>query len=223
MTTATIDETTLSQTSRDMLNIARTSVATAESLRPKSDKRTEAKILLDLVLDGTDEDIKGLERFRDILKAKAAEVFTAEQADASGGMSDDDRRKAIADAKAAYTSATNVLAMPGFALPDGFVVPSFPGMRVSSSGTGAPIERPRNLKHDVTSATGDVVITDVTFAAVGIKIKASSQDLLAAFKAVAGDSKDDWEASDAGTWSWEYRTGESEDAVTYNVTTRYVG
>lgn len=220
--TATIDETTLSETQRDMLNLARTAVADAERVQPKKDKRTERDILVSLVLDGTDEDIKGLSKFREILSAKAAEMFAAE----SGGdeISDEERKKIRATAKAAYDSAMNVLNMPNFALPAGFVVPDFPGARSGGSGGGQGGEKPRNLKHTVTNSAGEVVVDGQTFAVISQRTKEPAQDLLARFKDAAGIPQDK-KVSDVegltGPWSWEFVTGEGESAETYSVVTNY--
>lgn len=215
--TATIDETTLSQTQRDMLALLRGAVSEAERVQPKKEKRSERDILISLVLDGTDEDVKGLSKFREILSAKAADIFSTE----NGGeeVSDDERKKVRTEAKATYDSAARVLTM--FPLPEGFVVPDFPGARGGSSGgSGAGGEKPRNLKHTVTNAAGETVVENVTFAAISQKTKEPTGDLLTRFKSVAGDSKDEWE-NGPGTWSWDFTTGEGENAETYSVVTKY--
>lgn len=219
---ATIDETTLSGTQRDMLNLLRTAVADAERVQPKKEKRTAEKILLDLVLDGTDEDIKGLSKFREILRAKAAEIHAQE----TGGdeVSEDERKKVREQAKAAYTSAKNVLDMPAFRLPEGFVLPDFPGARGGGGNAGQGGEKPRNLKHTVTNSKGEVVVDQQTFAVISQRTKEPAQDLLARFKDAAGIPQDT-KVSDvenlSGPWTWEFVTGEGENSETYSVTTTY--
>ncbi len=216
---ATIDETTLTETQREMLTLIRNAVANAERVQPRKDKRSVQDILISLVLDGTDDDVKGLEAFRNILRAKAQSVFESEQTD-GGEVSEDERKRVRAESRAAYDSAMTVLGF--FPLPEGFVIPTFPGARGgSNAGAGQGGEKPRNLKHTVTEeGKTDPLVSDVTFAVIGQKTKESTADLLARFKSVAGNSKDEWE-NGPGVWEWDFTVGEGENATTYNVVTRY--
>lgn len=218
--TATIDETTLSPTVREMLSLIRNAVAEAERVQPRKDKRSAQDILISLVLDGTDEDVKGLEAFRNVLRAKAQSVFEAEQSE-TGEVSEEERGKVRKESKAAYDSAMNVIGLLG-GLPEGFVLPTFPGARGgSNAGAGLGGEKPRNLKHTVTEDGKDTpLVSDVTFAVIAQKTKESTADLLAQFKSVAGQTKDEWE-NGPGQWEWAFSTGEGENKVTYNVVTKY--
>jgi hypothetical protein len=217
---ATVDETLLSQTQRDMLTLIRDSVSEAERVAPKKEKRTVEAILIDLVLNGTDEDVKGLDKFREILRAKSSDIFAQENSTDGENISDDERKRIRTEAKTRYDSAKNVLGM--FPLPEGFVVPDFPGARGgSNSGAGLGGEKPRNLKHTVTKdGDSEPMVKDVTFAVIAQKTKESTADLLAQFKSVAGESKDDW-SKGSGSWEWSFRTGEGENITEYNVVTTY--
>lgn len=215
---ATIDETLLSPTQKVMVGIIRTAVAEVEKVAPKSERRSVQDILVSLVLDGTDEDVKGLSRFREILSAKASEVFATEQDGTE--VSDDERAKVRKVSREAYDAAARILDMPGQALPEGFVLPRFPGSRTASA-TGGTGEKPRNLKHTVTEGETDIIAEPVTFAVVSQKTKVTGEDLLAAFKAEAGPDKDAWSAHDTGVWVWEVMSGAGETARTFTITTRY--
>lgn len=214
---ATIDETLLSEPQKMMVAIIRGAVTDAERVAPKSDRRSVQDILLSLVLDGTDDDVKGLSKFREVLTAKATEVHAAEQSGTE--VSDDERAKVRKAAREAFDAATRILDMPGQALPEGFVLPKFPGSRASSTGGGSG-EKPRNLKHTVTENGEDVIAEPVTFAVVSQKTKVSQEDLLSAFKSEAGPDKDAWTAG-PGTWTWDIVSGAGENAKTFTITTKY--
>ncbi len=208
------DESTLSSTQQDMLTLMRQAVADIQRAK-MSESMTIEKFVLPY-LGGDNPDANLNEDDRNVTVGEILNAFREAKA-ASGDMSDEDRAALRKSAREAYNSAQNVLKyMP---LPDNFpasLVPQLPGGGGgASSGQGEGGEKPRNLKHSV--QVGDKTV-EGTFATVSQKIKVPTPDLLAAFKSVAGESKEAWESSIDKRWKWSVESG----GKSYTIVTEYV-
>ena len=203
---ATVDETALSETQRTVLGMLRDAAADGNKAAAKDNSKPEV-LTLNFLSDLSDEECPGISAVRDAIAERVAKVIAE-----SGAMSDDERKSLRQDARSRYDSAMTVLAMPAVRLPEGFVLPEFPGgSRGGNAGLGG--EKPRNLKH--TAKIGDKQV-EGTFAVLSGKSKVPTAELLEAFKAVAGAGPDDWAAKESPI-VWTAGTGDN----TFEVSTTY--